>query len=90
MSDLISRKMVIEALYNHYEVNNKAQNATMDECIMLVKNIPSAEPKKGRWRHYEGVLTCLECGAEFYDDIMEYTGDEVPHFCPDCGANMEG
>ena len=48
------------------------------------------EPKMGRWRHYEGVLTCLECGAEFYDDIMEYTGDEVPHFCPDCGANMEG
>ena len=22
-------------------------------------------------------------------DRMEYTGDEVPHFCPDCGANME-
>lgn len=52
MSDLISRKMVIEALYNHYEVNNKAQNATMDECIMLVKNIPSAEPE---------IVHCGEC-----------------------------
>ena len=41
------------------------------------------------WRHYEGMLTCSECGAEFYDDIMEYLGDDVPKFCPDCGARAE-
>jgi len=40
------------------------------------------------WRHYEGQLTCSECGAVFYDDIMEYCGDDVPKFCPDCGADM--
>lgn len=46
------------------------------------------ESKAGRWRHYEGMLTCSECGAGFYDDIMEYCGDDVPKFCPDCGAKM--
>ena len=42
----------------------------------------------GHWRHYEGMLTCSECGAEYYDDIMEYCGDDVPKCCPDCGAKM--
>ena len=40
------------------------------------------------WWHYEGMLTCSECGAEFYDDIMEYCGDKCPKYCPDCGAKM--
>lgn len=42
----------------------------------------------GRWRHYEGMLICSECGGEFYDDIMEWCGDHVPKFCPECGADM--
>lgn len=48
------------------------------------------EPKKGKWFHYEGGLTCSVCNIEFYDDIMEYTGDNVPKFCPNCGADMRG
>lgn len=46
--------------------------------------------RHGYWRHYEGMLYCSECGTEFYDDIMEYCGDNVPHFCPECGARMDG
>ena len=46
------------------------------------------EPKTGHWRHYEGMLTCSECGSAFYDDIMEYCGDDVPKYCPDCGRRM--
>ena len=49
----------------------------------------AVEVKYGRWRNYEGILTCSVCGMEFYNDIMEYTGDEVPHYCPNCGAFME-
>ena len=26
--------------------------------------------------------------AKFSDDIMEWLGDDVPRFCPDCGADM--
>ena len=44
--------------------------------------------RKGKWRYYESILTCSECGAEFYDDIKEYCGDDVPKFCPECGADM--
>ena len=45
--------------------------------------------QNGYWRHYEGYLICSECGAEYYDEIMEYCGDDVPKFCPNCGKNME-
>lgn len=52
----------------------------------------SAEPerKTGAWRHYEGMLTCPNCNAEFYDDICDFTGDDFPRFCPDCGTEMRG
>lgn len=48
-----------------------------------------AEQKKGKWRHYEGYLTCSECGTEYDDDIMTHCGDDVPKFCPNCGAKMD-
>ena len=75
--DCISRQAAIDAL----------------DCINGVEEVlralPSAQPQRtGRWRHYEGWLTCSKCGAEYYDDIIEYCGDNVPRFCPDCGASM--
>ena len=48
------------------------------------------ERKTGCWRHYEGELTCSECSVTIYDDIMSLLGDDVPRFCPNCGAQMEG
>ena len=62
-----------------------------------VKTVPlmsvptaDAEPvKHGRWRHYEGTLTCSVCHTEIYDDIMELLGDDVPRYCPNCGARMD-
>jgi hypothetical protein len=55
-----------------------------------VETLPpvTPQPKIGHWRHYEGMLICSKCGSEFYDDIMEYCGDDVPKCCPDCGAKM--
>ena len=54
-----------------------------------VADMPSAE-RKGKWIHYEGMLTCSVCHEEIYDDIMEYLGDDVPKYCPNCGCRMEG
>lgn len=56
----------------------------------VLREAPTIELERetGRWRHYEGCLTCSECGIEYYDDIMEYCGDDVPRFCPNCGADM--
>lgn len=45
-NDLISRQAAIEALQNHYEVRNPKQNAIMDECVMLISNVPSAQPER--------------------------------------------
>ena len=45
MSDLISRQAAIETFQNHYEVRNPKQNAIMDECVMLLSKLPSAQPE---------------------------------------------
>lgn len=57
------------------------------DCV--IDKQPTIEPRaKSKWWHYEGILQCCNCSAEFYDDIVEYTGDDVPKFCPNCGADM--
>lgn len=91
MSELISRQAVLNTLDNMDKALDEERTVEkykelLTECI---KVLPSAE-NKGTWRHYEGMLYCPKCGAEFYDEIMEYTGDEVPKHCPDCGADMRG
>ena len=58
------------------------------DAIAEQEIIQLPERKKGKWRHYEGYLTCSECGTEYDDDIMTHCGDDVPKFCPDCGADM--
>lgn len=60
-------------------------------CLEMIKTIPPVYPTRrtGHWWHYEGYLTCSECGMEFDNDIMTYCGDEEPKFCPICGAIME-
>lgn len=60
------------------------------EEINNAPTVDAVERKRGRWRHYEGYLTCSECGVEYDDDIMTYCGDNVPKFCPNCGADMRG
>ena len=81
--------------FSNLPQNDKSRVDEITNCIAIVVNepsvtIPSVENECGTWRHYEGMLYCPKCGAEFYDEIMEYTGDEVPKHCPDCGADMRG
>ena len=94
MSDLISRNMAIVQL-SHNKIGDDDCDVIIQKDIETIKALPpvsvSENPNKcGTWRHYEGMLYCPKCGAEFYDEIMEYTGDEVPKHCPDCGADMRG
>ena len=56
----------------------------------VVANSATTEIKQGEWFHYEGSLFCQNCHTEFDDDIEEYCGDDVPKFCPNCGARMKG
>ena len=80
--------------HNNEKMLTFAQQAmlTILECNMRLKRMPTIdpEPKKGKWRHFEGNLECDQCGSIFYDEIMDLCADRVPRFCPDCGADMRG
>ena len=40
---LIDADALTEQMYNHYEVRNPKQNATMDECCMMVFHAPTID-----------------------------------------------
>lgn len=104
MDDMVSRKAVNDALEkiaelypwkipgnrDTYDRYNEAWQDAVFRMETEIEQLPSAQPQRtGRWWHYEGHLTCSECETEYYDDIIEYCGDDVPRFCPHCGARME-
>ena len=98
MDELIYRQDAIDEVNNHrYVFKNKhlndyeqGWNDACDYCAdEWLEQLPSAR-RKGHWRNYEGTLTCSVCEAEFDNGIMEYCGDDVPMFCPNCGADMRG
>ena len=70
-------------------ISRGRSTATIMRDILHLSSV-TPQQKIGRWRHYEGMLICSECGAEFYDDIMEYCGDDVPKCCPNCGIKNGG
>lgn len=70
--------------YTFTSEENYKESISVEEIIELLQK----PVKVGKWWHYEGELHCSVCGSVFYDDIMEFTGDEVPKYCPDCGARM--
>lgn len=79
MSDLIRREDVM-ALWDkyHYEIATKAVEFDKD-----LREIPSAEPKKGKWiRITDSLLCCSECG-------MYSVTKKTNRYCRACGARME-
>ena len=91
MDDVIYRKDAANILCDWCDICPKEERDIMhcDDICPEFARIPSAQ-KKGYWRNYEGTLTCSVCETEFDNGIMEYCGDDVPMFCPYCGADMRG
>ena len=61
------------------------------DCIQTLKELPSAEPKRGRWISADAIFGgvpfyCSECGENTLDTVM---GKPRWNFCPNCGAKME-
>lgn len=85
MTDLISRQAALDAL--EWKWAGKA-------AIDAIKNLPSAQPKKGKWirivKHHKDdeqeygyyEISCSECGA------IRKIGWHDARFCPNCGAEM--
>jgi len=57
-------------------------------CVEKINNLPSAEPKTGKWIDYsdEGYVECPFCHSATTCDGNK---DEL-HFCFSCGADMRG
>lgn len=65
--------------------------AGMNRAARIIEELPSAEPKKGRWiftRYY--VWKCSECGKNPTKG-MGYVQrkSELFRYCPHCGTEME-
>jgi len=59
------------------------------DCIQTLKELPPAQPKRGKWIYHiddlfpaESTMECNQCHAE-----QPLTCDD--EFCPHCGAKME-
>jgi len=69
MDDLISRQAAIDALNG----------------LNKIVNLPSAQPKKGRWLNHLGLPLSDFCSVCANDSPFNKHWD----YCPNCGAKME-
>jgi len=90
MSELIRREDVM-ALWEEYHPYIAVKAIEFGNAL---KEIPSAEPKRGKWIDSERAkwngskyyfIQCSHCGHE--RDDCDHRKDTP--FCPECGANME-
>lgn len=95
MSDLIRREEAIEMLQEAIDSyppvmkgQGQTRNSTLEEAIDLIKSIPTAEPKVGKWiaKSFHECF-CDNCGFSF--DIMKCDFLENMKHCPNCGVQME-
>ena len=79
MDDHISRQGAIDALGDAHFKN-------YGTAILVIKDLPSAEPKKGKWIDFsdEGYVECPYCHSATNCDGNK----EELHYCYSCGADM--
>ena len=92
MSDLIDRQAALEAICEHGTdlerrgITILAVATHKQVTVDLLENLPSAEPKKGKWIDFSMSATpvptecCGECG--------EWSFGMGKNYCPWCGADM--
>lgn len=76
--DLISRQDAIDAVTKHFRAHD---NDLLEVIAYEIEQLPSAEPKTGRWLWSDGVR-CSNCNHK-----LQTTG--LPTVCPNCEAKME-
>ena len=88
-SDLISRKAAIDALdklcdciceYSKKQRHTMCGACNLGSAFDVIDELPTAEPRKGKWISHEGYEECSQCGKF----TVCYS-----KFCPNCGARME-
>ena len=90
MSDLISRQAAIEKATKEHDFfsgattpTDKARRDELLNVICWLGELPSAQPKKGKWidmgDDYVLRWKCSECKKRYHF---------IFNYCPDCGAYM--
>lgn len=87
MNDLISRRSAIDAICK--EGCGSGYCGISCDDVKAIEQLPSAEPKKGKWvfkrlYHEADECICSECGQ-----LMTTAHGKRMRFCPNCGAKME-
>ena len=68
--------------------DNKARRNRVEEDIEIIRQLPPAQPKRGKWieGNHANYWKCSECGEVTMESVM---GKPRHNFCPNCGAKME-
>ena len=95
MSDLISRQDAIDALTERSQELIGIAGDLGGACkgaASLIKSLPSAEPKAGRWTKYDSIYRTAICSQCEKVTMFETWGGKVrPYdFCPNCGSYNGG
>lgn len=80
-SDLISRQAAIEAIAGRDKTNGNTVYFKGKTIIGYLKDLPSVQPKTGRWKLVDHLWQCDQC--QYRQNEMAPT-----NFCPSCGAKM--
>lgn len=84
MENLMSDALVLLKKQEEEIENLKQTVQSMMEGVCLLKE---QEVKTGHWIDSAGNDKCSICGEEYSDLYPDY---DNTHFCPNCGAKMEG
>ena len=98
MSDYIKREDARKALCGTCVVKGNCNEGQDFKCntILQLEVIPPEDVRPvehGEWerKEYSPYVKCSHCGMAFdYADGLLYlvAGSRLPHFCPNCGADM--
>ena len=88
MSDLIDRNKAYLAIEDLKKIHFD-RTVVLSKAQKKIMELPSAQPKRGKWIRDGHHIRCDKCGMYMCDTDRE--GDRIPtEFCPSCGAKMEG
>lgn len=86
VTDTISRQAAIDEanawLLDCLKVNKQDRSCGL---IRRLEDLPSAQPKRGKWIKYSEHGTCPYCG-----NCVDLVGGKENNFCSECGADLRG
>ena len=90
VGDAISRKQAIDAIWDRCDTEKHGRTAKTQEIVWSIENLPSIEPRKGRWIYSDGTPAELWGSYRVYCTACKEQSEYASNFCGMCGADMRG